>query len=997
MTQAHDIFFSYRKHDLNRARPLLAALRYAGIRVWRDEHEIPDQSSITQEIREAIAGSKALLAFYSATYPLSSPCQQEITIAWLAAQNIDRDAGRRVWIVNPEAGFEHIPPALGDRQAPRIHAGRSNRALARSFQTKLDALSDDFLGAGVVDLPAYHGMSPVQARSFVGRTSELWELHGKLTANQIGIITGVYGQATAQVRGLGGNGKSLLAREYSIRFGPAYPGGVFWLNAYGNDDSKGPLSAEQRIALRNDQIRQFAVESGVSTEGLNPDEVEASFWQTIEKRGARCLWIVDDVPSGLKPDELERAWNARAASAATLITTRSKEYGARGDALDLGVLLPSEAYDLLSSQRKPEAGVEEAAARQIAELLGGHALAVAVAGSYLAQGFEGFGSYLTHLEKSGTEEDAVEFGALLQESLPTGHERSIRATFLRSILHFGQQAEMLDFLRLASILAVAPIEVSFVAEVFWALDPSDNWKNRALKAVNQATVLSLCEKSGNDARAVHTLVSRTMRFQFPDEKRRQELKSATVKALMKRLEVGIDIREHAKIAEDMPHARHIVGHLQTEDETELALWVAGHDYERGDYATTRKLEEQAVKALRRLLGEEHPRTMTAKNNLAETLRAQGDLTGAHKLAEQVMEASCRVLGNEHSDTLTTMGIFAGILSAQGDLAGSRRIEEKILEARRRQLGEEHRDTLLAILNLAGTLYAQGELEGARKFQEKSLAGFRRLVGETHKETLGAMHNLAMTLCQQGDREAARKLQQQVFETYRSLMGEEHPDTLLAMNNLAQTLFEQRNLEEALKFQKQVITTSRKVLGESHPNTLLAMNNLSQTLFALEDREGARQLLEQVVEVSYSLLGENHPNTLLAMNNLALTLDARDDPEGVLQLQERVAEASNRLLGKNHPNTLNAMNNFAHTLSNYGDRKRALKLQEQVVRTSRRALGEDHYLTLTAMGNLAVTLFRGGDATKARKLQERVEIRSRRVLGEDHPFTRRAMSNLADMT
>ena len=123
------------------------------------------------------------------------------------------------------------------------------------------------------------------------------------------------------------------------------------MNAYGNDDSKGPLSTEQRLALRNDQIRQFAVESGISAEGLNPDEVEASFWQAIEKRGLPCLWIVDDVPSSLKPDKLERAWYARAASAATLITTRSKEYGARGDALDLGVLLPSEAYDLLSSQK----------------------------------------------------------------------------------------------------------------------------------------------------------------------------------------------------------------------------------------------------------------------------------------------------------------------------------------------------------------------------------------------------------------------------------------------------------------------------------------------------------------------------------------------------------------------------------------------------------------------------------------------------------------------
>ena len=146
MAQAlYDIFFSYRRHDLGRARPLLTALRDAGIRVWRDEHRIPDQSSITQEIRQAIAGSRALLAFYSATYPLSSPCQQEITTAWLAAQNIDRDASRRVWIVNPETDFEHIPPALGDRQAARLNANRSHlRALARSFKARLDALSDDF-------------------------------------------------------------------------------------------------------------------------------------------------------------------------------------------------------------------------------------------------------------------------------------------------------------------------------------------------------------------------------------------------------------------------------------------------------------------------------------------------------------------------------------------------------------------------------------------------------------------------------------------------------------------------------------------------------------------------------------------------------------------------------------------------------------------------------------------------------------------------------------
>jgi hypothetical protein len=39
----------------------------------------------------------------------------------------------------------------------------------------------------------------------------------------------------------------------------------------------------------------------------------------------------------------------------------------------------------------------------------------------------------------------------------------------------------------------------------------------------------------------------------------------------------------------------------------------------------------------RVLGEEHPDTLTSMNDLAETLRAQGDLPGARALQEQVRE------------------------------------------------------------------------------------------------------------------------------------------------------------------------------------------------------------------------------------------------------------------------------------------------------------------------------------------------------------------------
>src|SRR5438270_1431597 len=228
---------------------------------------------------------------------------------------------------------------------------------------------------------------------------------------------------------MGGNGKSLLAREYSIRFGPAYPGGIFWLNAYWHDDTKGPLGSEQREALRQDQLQAFATELQVPTEGLKPSETETHLWHAIEKRGEPCLWIVDDVPSGIRPSELQSAWVARRAGASTLMTTRSQEYGALGDVLDLAVLSPAEALGLLCSQRQPANSAEECAAEQIVELLGYHPLAVEVAGSYLAQGIENFESYRQALENPA--EDAVEFGRVLKENLPTGHERSISATLLK--------------------------------------------------------------------------------------------------------------------------------------------------------------------------------------------------------------------------------------------------------------------------------------------------------------------------------------------------------------------------------------------------------------------------------------------------------------------------------------------------------------------------------------------------------------------------------------
>src|SRR5271157_4691128 len=378
MPAAYDVFLSHAWKNGERPQQIADALTEAGLRVWFDADEINDFASITRAVTEGLAKSKALLAYYSKTYPLRRACQWELTAAFLAAQT-EGDPRRRVLVINPESGADHIHPIeLRDakfRNAPRDDG--EMQQLAAAIVKHVGELSGPLADIHPLSPPPWHGIKPVRYERFVGRFQEMWKIHSALHETRVVQITGASGQDIAQVTGLGGIGKSLLAREYALRFGPAYPGGVFWVSAYGNDDGKGALGNEAREAERNDQLRKFAQDLGIDVVGKQPDEVLQALRLRLEQHGQPCLWIVDDLPSGLNHEAFQ-LWCAPHPLARTLITTRSRTYGDLGSAgiISLEVLPEDDAYQLLTSQRKPAGNNEEEQARGLANDVGYHALAL---------------------------------------------------------------------------------------------------------------------------------------------------------------------------------------------------------------------------------------------------------------------------------------------------------------------------------------------------------------------------------------------------------------------------------------------------------------------------------------------------------------------------------------------------------------------------------------------------------------------------------------------
>jgi len=722
----YDIFFSYPHKDEEEVNLILEALRAKGLNIWIDQSKIQDYASITRSIIEGVAHSKVLVAYNSLNYAHSRACQWELTAAFLAAQR-EGDPRQRVLIINPEENAKHIHPVeLRDelfQKAPADQQGSDS--LAASVATHVSAIEGTIGEIRTLIWPQWFGKKGTGSNRFVGRLPDMWHIHSSLHSAEVPIITGATG-ATVQIHGMGGLGKSLLAEEYTLRYAAAFPGGVFWLRAFGNDDVKTAMGPDEREAERIRQVRDIAAAYGIPVNDRSPEEIEPHLARELGNNDP-FLWVVDDIPSGMDVESLER-WLAPHPLGKTLITTRTKEYNSLGHLILLDVLAPDEAWELLTSWRKPAGEEEEGAARQLIEDLGFHALALDVTGAALhaSEGFQSFAEFRKDL--SSPTRDELELAAELEGVLPNGHEKSIASTLIRSIERLGPEGW--DFLRLASVLAVAPIPASLISSVLSEVDGLDGaeGRRRAVVGLDQAENLSLAERVEDEtgAKSVHTLISRTVRFYDKQLERTDHLQTAAFQALTSELSQADDPWVHGELRLAVTHARELVSRSDDIQAADLMTLVGKFDYVRGAYNSAESLRRGECELRRTLLGAEHPDTIGSMSNLAETLRAQGEMEGARKIQEQVLEITRRVLGAEHPDTLTSMNNFAETLRAQGEMEGARKIQEQVLEITRRVLGVEHPFTLTSMNNLAATLRDQGDIEGARKIHEQVLEITRRV-------------------------------------------------------------------------------------------------------------------------------------------------------------------------------------------------------------------------------------------------------------------------------
>jgi tetratricopeptide (TPR) repeat protein len=729
---------------------------------------------------------------------------------------------------------------------------------------------------------------------FVGREAQLAELEAKLSDEQT--------TTTLAIVGPGGIGKSQLALEVAHRTRRKNKDcSVFWIDASDKDSL----------------FRSFAsIAQKLSIPGWNDDQTDTK--QLIERcladiSGRQCLLIFDNAEdtalrsSALSTVETTDLINYLPQSklCSIIFTTTNSNTAktlAPQNVIELQELAPDLAQRMLQSHLvRPLLSSEHEEAKLLLGELSYLPLALVQAAACINAGGITLREYRSQLDDH--KEPAIEHSSGFSEGNIQDHGTGdpVATTLIHSINHIRRDnALAADYLFLAACVDRKDISV----DLFEATSPRA--REDAIKVLDRYALVT--RRPAESALDLHRLVHRALHERLLVEGRLGQFAQHAITQLL-RVFPDNDHGNRSKWRRLLPHVQYALSHSQADDDEDrkldLARKCAMALYSDGRYEEAEELEKQVMQTTKRVLGDEHPDTLTSINNLASTYSDQGQWKEAEELQVQVMKTRKRLLGDGHPDTLTSMNNLALTYKNQGQWKESEELQVQVMQTTKRVLGDEHPNALTSMNNLAMTYLYQGRWKEAEELQVQVMQTRKRVLGDEHPDTLTIMNNLALTYSDQGQWKEAKELQVQVMQTRKRVLGDEHPDTLTSMNNLALVYSDQGQWKEAEELQVQVMQTTKRVLGDEHPNALSSMNNLALMYSDQGQWKEAEELQVQVMETRKRVLGDKHPSTLISMNNLAFTLKGQNRTHEAISLLETFLTVGKQVFGLEHPNVLSS--------------------------------------------------------------------------------------------
>lgn len=953
------IFISRRGTDAESSSWIASTLEAHGYECVVQERDFEVGEAFPLSMMDAFENCETTIAVMSPDYWKSRPCRDE----WAAAYALDRAGeGKLIPIMLKKC----VPPKLAAALAYLDLTSIADGEKANSLLLAVDAVVKgrtslpDVLEPDTVPMTNSSFFTP----NFTGRSGELAAVHEALWGeNGAAAVT-----TPTAIHGLGGVGKSAIAREYARRHLHRYAGA--WL-----------VRAEQSTTLMEDLAAlatildpRLAGETNISrTARLGVVEAQ----KLARATGDPFLLILDNIELPKDVPEYVHGPGVH-----TLITTRFGRLGRHVSPVEISELpqQPAETLLLNSADRQTGEGLHT-----LLQALNGLPLALVQAGAYLRENpSESFAEYLQALERRI---------AASSDDWPND-QKLVAATFEPSIERAERSAPgAAEMLFKAAFFDTDDIPIALLTE--------DHLAESARKAADALSRYSLV-KSGASSKhgpsiSLHRLLQAVLRANLNGADR-----SATLKAAAERLRARFsgnpkDVRNFPIVT---PLTSHVValGVFTPDDDASEALVKSLNDTARffearAEFAEAEPLFRRALRIREQSLGLEHPNVATSLNNLAVLLKNTNRVSEAEPLCRRALSIRERRLGPNHPDVATVLNNLALILQHTNRANEAEPVTLRALEIREQSLGPDHPDVATVLNNLALLLQNTNRACEAEPICRRALEIRENKLGSNHPDVAKSLNNLAVLLKNTNRVDESEPLFQRALAICETVQGPDHLDVAASLNNLALLRHETNRPSEAEPLYRRALAIREQRLGPDHPDVAAVVNNLALLLQNLNDVSEAEPLFRRALHIREKSLGSDHPDVATNLNNIAQLLQITNRACEAEPLYRRALTIWENNLGSDHPIVAMCLHNLAALLQKTNRDDEAEKFYRRSLAIWEASLVPNHLHLAASLTNLAVLLMKMRRFVEAEPLLRRsLDIRTQHF-DKDHPDIVSILENL----
>lgn len=269
-------------------------------------------------------------------------------------------------------------------------------------------------------------------------------------------------------------------------------------------------------------------------------------------------------------------------------------------------------------------------------------------------------------------------------------------------------------------------------------------------------------------------------------------------------------------------------------------------YNLGRYTEAEREYRVALELRLAALGESHPATLDAMNNLGQALASLGQRDPAIEMYRRALEGRRKTLGPTHPRTLDTVNNLAVMGTTDEERAAAEDLLRAAVTARTAEGGAPDEGTLIAMGNLATLLRRREAFAEALEWRARAAEGFTALHGEDHRLTAIARGASARALHDMGRLEEADAQFRVALEGLAGSRGGRDHDTGVVSFRHGELLEDMERFSEAAASFALARSIECELRGSSHRTVLRMGVREAENLLRGGETEAARMLFESLV-------------------------------------------------------------------------------------------------------------------------------------------------------